>query len=158
MINFRWIWVSLKAKTAKDLIRKEPEIKRFESTTFGIQFATEDRRLWSKRKTLGPAEKISGFHKLKGSVWRILLLLFKIFESENRTDYNSRSFKTLSNLNLLSQLTNLERAPWNSTTGFFSGIDWTIISIHFPISKLRACDCMISDASRRAMFRIADHA
>ena len=45
----------------------------------------------------GPAEKISGFHELKRTVWR--------------TDYNSHSYKTLSNLNLLSQLTNLERAP-----------------------------------------------
>ena len=59
----------------------------------------------------GPGEKISGFHELKRTVWRILLLVFKIFESENCTDYNSHSYKTLSNLNLLSQITNLERAP-----------------------------------------------
>ena len=157
MINFRGVWVSLKAKTAKDLIRKEPEIKRIESTKCGPQFAVEDRRLWPKRKTR-VCRKDHWFPWTKRSVWRILLLLFKIFESENRTDYNSHSSKTLSNLNLLSQLTDLERARWNSTIGFFSGIDWTIISIHFPTSKLRACECMISDASRGARFRIAGHA
>ena len=43
----------------------------------------------------GPAEEISGFHELKRSVWTILVLLFKIFESENRIDYNSLSSKTL---------------------------------------------------------------
>ena len=47
--------MSLKAKTAKDLICKEPEIKRIESTAFGLQFPTEDR-----------AEKIRDFHEIKG--------------------------------------------------------------------------------------------
>ena len=47
--------MSLKAKTAKDLICKEPEIKRIESTAFGLQFPTEDR-----------AEKIRDFHEMKG--------------------------------------------------------------------------------------------
>ena len=37
--------MSLKAKTPKDLIGKEPEIKRIESTKCGLQFAVEDRRL-----------------------------------------------------------------------------------------------------------------
>ena len=37
--------MSLKAKTAKDLIRKEPQIKRIESSKCGPQFAVEDRRL-----------------------------------------------------------------------------------------------------------------
>ena len=37
--------MSLKAKTAKDLIGKEPEIKRIENTKCGLQFAVEDRRL-----------------------------------------------------------------------------------------------------------------
>ena len=46
--------MSLKAKTAKDLICKEPEIKRIESTAFGLQFPTEDR-----------AEKIRDFHEIK---------------------------------------------------------------------------------------------
>ena len=47
--------MSLKAKTAKDLICKGPEIKRTESTAFGLQFPTEDR-----------AEKIRDFHEIKG--------------------------------------------------------------------------------------------
>ena len=132
MIDFRWIWVFLKEKTAKFSIRREHEIMQIESTTFGLQFAIEDRRLDSDlRWTQEPAEEISGWYELQRSVWRILVLLVTIFESENRIDYNTLSSKTLSNLNLLSQLTNLARGPWNSFTRFFSGIDSTIISIHF---------------------------
>ena len=91
--------MSLKAKTAKDLICKEPEIKRIESTAFGLQFPTEDR-----------AEMIRDFHEIKGQYGGFFYSYLR-FLTENRTDYNSRSSKTLFNLNLLSQLTNLERAP-----------------------------------------------
>ena len=76
-------------------------------------------------------------HDLERSVWRIRELLFKIFETENRIDNNSLSFKTISNLNPLSQLIFSNRRLWNSTTRFFSGIDWIIISMHCPISKPR---------------------
>ena len=157
MIHFRWIWVSLKAKKMQSIqFVKSQKLRGWKvlHLDFNLRPWTAEFDLRGKQ---GPAEKISGFHELKRTVWRILLLVFKIFENENCTDYNSHSYKTLSNLNLLSQLTNLERAPWNSFTGFFSGIDSTIISIHFPISKLRACDCMFSDASWGARFRIAGH-
>ena len=136
MINFRWIWVSLKAKKTQSIqFVKSQKLRGWKvlHLDFNLRPWTVEFDLRGKQ---GPAEKISGFHELKRTVWRILLLVFKIFENENCTDYNSHSYKTLSNLNLLSQLTNLERAPWNSFTGFFSGIDSTIISIHFPISKL----------------------
>lgn len=105
----------------------------------------------------GSAETISGLNELKRSVWWIRLFFLKIFATENRIDYNSFIFKTPSNLKFLSQLTISDRGPWNSTNRFFSGIDWTNISIHFPISKLRACDYMTSDASQGSRFGIAGH-
>ena len=115
MINFRWIWVSL-AKTAKDSIRNwELEIMQIEDTKFfGCQFVTEDRRLLFQMEK-GSVEKIRGLHELKRSLWRIL-------EREKTAWITicSPSCKTLSNLNLLSQLTILDE-----DREIFSGIAWT---------------------------------
>ena len=61
---------------------------------FNLRPRTVDSDLRWKQE---PAEKISCLHELKRSVWRILVLLFKICESENHIDYDSLSSKTLSN-------------------------------------------------------------
>ena len=106
----------------------------------------------------GPAEKVVGLHELKRSVWRNRLFLFNIFATENRIDYDSFTFKTLSNLKLLSQLTQARTVKFNHHADFSQGSrGLTIISLHFPISKLRACDYMISDASQGSSFWIAGH-
>ena len=74
---------------------------------FNFRQRTMDYALRSKQ---WPAEEISGLHGLKArSLWRIFVLLFKIFDSENRIDYNLLSSKTLCSFNLLSKLTILDR-------------------------------------------------
>ena len=85
------------------------------------------------------------------------LFLFKIFATENRIDYDSFTFKNLPNLKLLLQLTQAKTVKFNHQIFLRDWGGWTIISIHFPNSKLRACDYMISDATRGSRFRIAGH-
>ena len=71
----------------------------------------------------GPAETaISGLNDLKRSVWWIRLYLFKIFATENRIDYDSFTFKTLSNLKLLSQLTQARTVKFNHHADFSQGL------------------------------------
>ena len=81
---------------------------------------------WQKRSDLrwkqGPAEKVVGLHELKRSVWRNRLFLFNIFATENRIDYDSFTFKTLSNLKLLSQLTQARTVKFNHHADFSQGL------------------------------------
>ena len=70
----------------------------------------------------GPAEKVVGLHELKRSVWRNRLFLFNIFATENRIDYDSFTFKTLSNLKLLSQLTQARTVKFNHHADFSQGL------------------------------------
>ena len=83
-------------------------------------------KTWQKRSDLrwkqGPAEKVVGLHELKRSVWRNRLFLFNIFATENRIDYDSFTFKTLSNLKLLSQLTQARTVKFNHHADFSQGL------------------------------------
>ena len=83
-------------------------------------------KTWQKRSDLrwkqGPAEKVVGLPELKRSVWRNRLFLFNIFATENRIDYDSFTFKTLSNLKLLSQLTQARTVKFNHHADFSQGL------------------------------------
>ena len=77
------------------------------------------KTFWSQMET-GACRK--GLHELKRSVWRNRLFLFNIFATENRIDYDSFTFKTLSNLKLLSQLTQARTVKFNHHADFSQGL------------------------------------
>ena len=90
----------------------------------------------SKMKKL--SKRVNGLHEIKRLVWRILVVIVRLFKSKNRKNYSTSSNETTSKLKVLPQRKNFGCELRNSTTLISLGIDWTIISIHFPINKSRA--------------------
>ena len=90
----------------------------------------------SKLKKL--SKRANGLHKIKRLVWWILVVIVRLFKSNIRKNYSTSSNETTSKLKVLPQRKNFGCELWNSTTLLSLGIDWTIISIHFPINKNRA--------------------
>ena len=62
----------------------------------------------------------------------------RFFKSKNCKNYIMFNNETTSKSKVLPQRKNFELGVWNSTTLISSAINWTIISIRFPINKKRA--------------------
>ena len=82
--------------------------------------------------------RVNGLHAFKRLVWRILVVIMRLFKSKNRKNYSTSNNETTFKSNLLPQRKNSGCELRISTTLIPLGIDWTIISIHFPINKSRA--------------------
>ena len=138
MRNFREIQASLSGKSRKIFNSKRAKYyghwKHYMwSWSFSLGWMIP---FISKLKKL--SKRVNGLHEIKRLVWRILVVYVRLFKSKNRKNYIMFGNETTSKLKVLPQRKNFGLGLWSSTTLISSAIDWTIISIHFPMNKNRA--------------------